>query len=64
MLNAILNRCLASSTHKETEKLTILVLYAWICTRKGPKPNAKTSEALFDSGTSATLQQGSLIKKL
>ncbi len=42
MLDAILNRCLASSTHKLKKPIKPLV-YAWKCTCKGKKPNAKTT---------------------
>ncbi len=55
LLDALLNRCLASSTHKQTEKPSVPVLYAWIHTHKGPKPNAKTIKLLLDSGASATV---------
>ena len=39
-------------------------MYARIRTREGQKPNAKTIKVLFDSGASATLIRGSIIKKL
>ncbi len=64
LLDAMLNRCFASSICKQTEKPVVPVLYAWIRTHEGLKPNAKTIKVLLDSGASATLVCGSLIKKI
>ncbi len=64
LLDAMLNRHLASSIRKQTQKPVVPVLYARIHTCKGLKPYAKTIKVLLDSGASATLVCGSLIKKI